>query len=381
MNQKRASLFPDLYLAPESSRIFESFAHRDFQKTYLFSGSALSDKKGAAKKVAAILNCSLGGCGSCLSCQKILKGVHPDVLELVPESDEILIDQVRLLKEAIELAPYESRVKVVLIEEADKFNQESGNAMLKILEEPPRNVVFLLLTEDESLVLPTIRSRAEILRFPDVPLERLVARLKGEGVPEEEARLILGFRGSLSEALNYYREPQVRSLRELAVTTLVELSSLKPFKILERVGKIVELIEGIKDEVKKGQKEELSEWKDLLGEKVYYLRWLEKKHKRELRKTELKLINLTLLDLSYFLRDAWVALNGGGSLINKDFQTEVKFLAEAVQSNKLEKMRQRVSDFRKLSQGNVDWKLLLELLYLILREDLKGETNIRSLFS
>ena len=380
MEQKLSSRFPDIYLTPESLSIFESFAQRDVQKTYLFSGSALSDKKEAAVKLAAILNCPLGGCGTCLSCQKVLKRVHPDVLELAPEGNEILIDQVRLLRETVELAPFEGRIKVVLIEGAEKFNQESGNAMLKILEEPPRNVLFLLLTEDENLVLPTIRSRAEVLRFPDVPLEIRLDRLEKEGVSREEARLILGFRGSLSEALSYFRETRAQTLRKTALSTLARLPDLKPVEILEQAGKIIDLIEEIKEGVKKKQKEELSQWKELLGEKVYYLRWLEKKHKRELRKTEFKLVSHTLLDLSLFLRDGQMTLRGMGTLINKDFQTEIRLFAQEAGEERLEKMERRVSDFKMVSRVNVDWKLLLELIYLILREDLKGETDIRRLF-
>ncbi len=381
MNQKAVSRLPDVYLTSEFSRVFESFSNRDFQKTYLFAGSAISDKKAAAIKVAAILNCPLGGCGSCNSCQKVLKGMHPDVLWLSPEGNEILIDQVRILREIIELAPFEGRVKVVLIEEAEKFNQESANAMLKILEEPPSSVVFLLLSEDESEVLPTIRSRAEILRFPDVPLALLMERLEEDGVVREEAQLVLGFRSSFDDVLIYFQDPQLRRLREVALRTLLELPLLKPVRIFEQVTEIISLIEELKNKIKKRQKAELDEWKELLREKTSYLRWLEKKHKRELRKTEFKLVNLTLTDLSFLLRDASVISIVNSKIINVDLRNEIELFASMVEKEKLEGMRKRVSDFKKLIQGNVDWKLSLELLYLILKEDLKGETNIRSLFS
>lgn len=381
MNQKVNSYLSDVYLTPELMEVFESFSRRDFQKTYLFVGSALSDKKGAALKVAAVLNCPLGGCGSCDSCKKVLKGVHPDVLWLSPEGNEILIDQVRVLREAVELAPFEGRVKVVLIEQAEKFNQESGNAMLKILEEPPPSVVFLLLAEDETQVLPTIRSRAEVLRFPDVPLPLLIERLEREGIERKEAQLVLGFRCSFEEALAYCRESRVRKLREIALRTLVDLPLLKPVEILNRAKKMVSLIEELKGEIKNKQKEELDQWKELLKEKTSYLRWLEKKHKRELRKTEFKLVNSILLDLSFFVRDAIVILNGSNNLINADFRDDIESLACLTGKEKLERMQKRVGEFRKFIQGNVDWKLSLELLYLILKEDFKDETNIRSIFS
>ena len=151
---------------------------------YLFTGHQLDQLEALARTLAKTLNClhpvKRGGvavdcCDQCLNCQKIEHGNHADVFWVRPESKlrQIRIRQIvrrensppRVLLDAVNLKPTESRYKVAVIVAADRMNEEAGNAFLKTLEEPPPHSVLILLTTEPQRVLETIRSRCLRLNF------------------------------------------------------------------------------------------------------------------------------------------------------------------------------------------------------------------------
>lgn len=122
-----------------------------------------------AQDMAAALLCQTGGrvpCGVCRACRKVREGIHPDLIRVKrPEDDkgrpkkEIPVDLVRSMAADAPVLPNESERKVYLIEDADCMNLAAQNAALKLLEEPPRGVYFLLCAANPVLLLPTVRSR------------------------------------------------------------------------------------------------------------------------------------------------------------------------------------------------------------------------------
>ena len=151
---------------------------------YLFIGHQLDQLEALARTLAKTLNClhpvKRGGvavdcCDRCLNCQKVEHGNHADVFWVRPESKlrQIRIRQIvrrensppRVLLDAVNLKPTESRYKVAVIVAADRMNEEAGNAFLKTLEEPPPHSVLILLTTEPERVLETIRSRCLRLNF------------------------------------------------------------------------------------------------------------------------------------------------------------------------------------------------------------------------
>ena len=105
-------------------------------------------------------------CGVCASCKRIARGVHADVLILEPgETGAIKIDQVREAVERAAYRPFEGRRRVVIVDNADALNAEAQNALLKTLEEPPAASTFILVTSRPDMLLPTVRSRCQRLRF------------------------------------------------------------------------------------------------------------------------------------------------------------------------------------------------------------------------
>ena len=105
-------------------------------------------------------------CGTCASCKRIARGVHADVLLVEPgESGTIKIDQVREAIDRAAYRPFEGRRRVVIVDDADALNAEAQNALLKTLEEPPAASTFVLVTSRPDMLLPTVLSRCQRLRF------------------------------------------------------------------------------------------------------------------------------------------------------------------------------------------------------------------------
>ncbi len=130
----------------------------------------------AAVALAQLVNClapcgdARGGrrtvAGSARACKRIARGVHADVLLIEPgENGAILVDQVRDAIERTAYRPFEGRRRVVIIDGADALNAQAQNALLKTLEEPAASSSFVLVTSRPDVLLPTVRSRCQSLRF------------------------------------------------------------------------------------------------------------------------------------------------------------------------------------------------------------------------
>lgn len=136
----------------------------------IFAGPEGVGKRMAAVALAQFLNCPNrtedDSCGTCASCTRIARRVHADVLVIEPgDTGAIKIDQIRDAVERTGYRPFEGRRRVVVIDDADAVNVEAQNALLKTLEEPPAASAFVLVTSRPDVLLPTVRSRCQRLRF------------------------------------------------------------------------------------------------------------------------------------------------------------------------------------------------------------------------
>ena len=174
----------------------------------LFSGPEGVGKRLAAVALAQAVNCpdAAGGdaCGTCASCRRIARGVHADVLIVEPgESGAIKIDQVRDAIDRAAYRPFEGRRRVVIVDGADAVNADGQNALLKTLEEPPPASVFVLITDRPDVLLPTVRSRCQRLRFGGLaPAEVADVLMREHGVAAADAHAAAAASdGSISRAL------------------------------------------------------------------------------------------------------------------------------------------------------------------------------------
>ena len=146
-------------------KLLESdLAEKNLAHAYLFSGPKGVGKFTAAKIMAHILQCENEYCHTCAVCNEIEKGYHSDTIEFRDEGESIKIEQIRGVLEKLHMskhAPY----KILLVQDIERMTGESANALLKTLEDPPDNVIFLLTTSSVKEVLPTILSRVRLLKF------------------------------------------------------------------------------------------------------------------------------------------------------------------------------------------------------------------------
>jgi len=164
----------------------------------VFVGEEGVGKKLFALEIAKALNCrtpeGAEGCGTCPSCKRISKfnypqsgdsddwkGIiwtdHPDVGLVTAPKRVLLVEQMRAIEREANFRPYEGRARVFLIDDADKLNDSSANALLKVLEEPPDTSHIVLLTARPAMLLATIRSRCQMLRFSPLTTEEIETHL------------------------------------------------------------------------------------------------------------------------------------------------------------------------------------------------------------
>ncbi|WP_170180234.1 DNA polymerase III subunit delta' [Desulfoglaeba alkanexedens] len=201
----------------------------------LLTGMKGIGKRALAEAFAKLLNClapsPAGACDRCASCTKIEKGLHPDILRVVRDGAFIKLDQVRDLRERLRFMPSEGRFRVVVLEDAQDLKEEASNALLKILEEPPAQNVFILMALEPQMLLPTIVSRCCHVRCQPLDEDWIARHLAATyRIGDDQARKIarLSF-GSLDRAAWWVEADRMDRLRQV----LERIARLKAASVLD----------------------------------------------------------------------------------------------------------------------------------------------------
>lgn len=173
-------------------------SQKSIPHAFLFAGPKGTGKTSTARILAKIVNCDdlKNGkpCDKCKECKSITNGSNLDVVEMDAASHRG-IDDVRILRDAVKLAPVSAKKKIYIIDEVHMLTTEASNALLKTLEEPPEHVIFVLATTNPEKLIETIRSRTTLIPFKKATNSEIVRSLKrvaeGEKIKIEDDALAL----------------------------------------------------------------------------------------------------------------------------------------------------------------------------------------------
>jgi DNA polymerase III subunit delta' len=171
----------------KAKRILQQALQRNsVSHAYLFSGPVGTGRRATAMAFAKALLCEEQGsdaCGQCLSCRKFEHGNQPNLLHIIPDGATIKIDQIRELQRELSYRHHGEGRKIYILDGAEKLTLQAANSLLKFLEEPSSPIVALLLTDNGQAILPTIRSRSQLVPFHPIAASDMQAGLLKEGHP------------------------------------------------------------------------------------------------------------------------------------------------------------------------------------------------------
>lgn len=199
----------NLKMAAENDKIFHS---------YIFYGQEGVGRLLMAKCFAKLLQCeNKNACGKCYACQSFDSDNNPDIIYVRPTKTKNLgVDDVReQIKSQVEIKPYGCKHKIFIIDNADKMTTQAQNALLKILEEPPHFIIFILIGESYKNFLPTINSRCIAVKINPVGEEEVKKYLQARGIDKNLAQVCASYsQGNIGMALKFATDEKFMLIRK-----------------------------------------------------------------------------------------------------------------------------------------------------------------------
>lgn len=230
----------------------QHIAKEKTRHAYLFTGSPGLGRRSLALAFARSLTCSLppapgAFCGTCKNCRQMDAMQHPDlnIVQAEQEGGMLKVEPIRELRKTILLSPYQAKYRIVLLLRFEEANASAANALLKTLEEAPRQVILLLTASNTEALLPTIVSRCEVLRLHPAPFNEVENLLKQKGADTEKARLLAHLSaGRPGYAIHLFEDEDTLQARQTHLNAFQEMlssSRVARFAYAEELAKDKEL--------------------------------------------------------------------------------------------------------------------------------------------
>ncbi len=359
--------------------IRRAVARDELAHAWLVVGPPEVGQQELVRALAATLNCPDPvaadlACGACATCRRMGDGRHTALLELEPKGAGYLVDDVR--GEWIPAAMHsltEGRRKVLRVRGADRMNEAAQNAFLKVLEEPPASVLWVLEVEDEGALLDTVVSRCrrlDLVPWGLDPLRRRAAALDTPSAQHEAlARAALGSPGRLAALA----DPDVAAARQRHLDVVDRLATAGPGIVVPLTKELHGWAKGRSAVVKEANAEELTRLEQEFGVDDRGRGWppkmrnqIRRKHERTERQAVRAALDLVLDDLASYLRDLITVASGGGSadLVNLDAEEELRRDAQRLPVPDAVRALAAVTHCRDALDRNGNPELQLERLLL-----------------
>jgi len=313
---------------------------------WLFTGPAGSGRSVAARALASALQCTsedAPGCGQCSGCRTVQAGSHPDVRAIVPEGLSISVSEMRGVVQLAARRPAFGRWQVVVIEDADRLTEQAFNALLKMIEEPPAQTVFLLCVpsthpDDVSV---TIRSRCRLVSLRTPPAEAVAGVLMADGIDAETAHWAArASQGHVGRARRLARDGQARDRRAAVLAIPASLTSLRAcVQAADRLVAEAQSEAGALSSTR--DSDETAALQTALGAgstgkgtatavrgMAGAVKDLEKRQKSRATRTQRDALDRALVDLAAFYRDVLLVHAGSSApLSHPDFEDDIRTVA------------------------------------------------------
>jgi len=359
---------------------------------WLITGPPGSGRSVAALCFAAALQCTAEGapgCGECRACTTTMAGTHPDVRRIVPEGLSIGVTEMRAIVAMAARRPSTGRWQIVVIEDADRLTEGAGNALLKVVEEPPPSTVFLLCAPsvDPEDIAITLRSRCRHVALT-TPSADAIARvlIERDGLSKQDAAWAAAISGGhVGRARRLATDPEARARRAQALGLARDAAT--PSRAYAAVEELVAAAEDEAKALTAGRDEtETEELRIALGAggtgkgtagalrgSAGALKDLEKRQKSRATRASRDALDRALIDLATYFRDALMVASGAAvTQSHPDMSDRVAALAAHAPQDQLLRCIEAVLACREALAMNVKPKFAVDAMVATMGQALRN---------